>query len=380
MEGRGGDRVSKRDYYEVLGISRDAGADDIRKAYRKLARKYHPDVNKESDAEQKFKEVKEAYEVLGDEQQRARYDQFGHTEGPSGFGGGGAGFDPSDFGFDIFDMFFGGSRRANPNAPRQGSDLETRMHVEFRDAVLGKQKEIILVKPQSCDDCEGTGAKSGSEPETCSICQGKGQVETVQTTPFGRIVNRHECRNCRGSGKVVREKCSTCGGSGQVKRKVRIPVNIPPGISDGDQIRIPGEGNPGVNGGPPGDLYVTIYVKKHESFERDGYDLVCEVKLNMVQAALGDEIVVPTIDGRAKLKVPAGTQTGTEFRMRGKGIARTKGYEGDLRIRVVVETPTNLTEEQKNLLREFHRSNGEYDIHEQSDNFFNKVKKAIKGE
>jgi molecular chaperone DnaJ len=277
-------------------------------------------------------------------------------------------------------MFFGGSRRTNPNAPRQGSDLETRMHVEFKDAVLGKQKEIILVKPQSCDDCHGSGAKSGSAPETCSICQGKGQVETVQTTPFGRIVNRHECRNCRGSGKVVRDKCSTCGGSGQVKRKVRIPVSIPAGISDGDQIRIAGEGNPGVNGGPPGDLYVTIYVKKHELFERDGFDLVCEVPLSFVQVALGDEIVVPTIDGRAMLKVPAGTQTGTEFRMRGKGIQRDRGYEGDLRIRVKVITPSKLTDEQRDLLREFNQISGNFDIHEQNGNFFDKVKKAIKGE
>lgn len=370
--------MSKKDYYEILGVGRDATAEEIRKAYRRLARKYHPDVNNEPDAEQKFKEVKEAYEVLGDEQQRARYDQFGHTDGPSGFGG--SRFDPSDFGFDIFDMFFGGSKRANPNAPRQGSDLETRIHVEFKESVLGSHKEIILAKPQQCDDCHGTGAKPGSQPEVCSICQGRGQVETVQTTPFGRIVNRHECRNCRGTGKVVRDKCSTCGGSGQVKRKVRIPVKIPPGISDGDQIRIPGEGFPGVNGGPSGDLYVTVYVKKHELFERDGYDLVCEIPISFVQAALGDEVIVPTIDGRAKLKVPAGTQTGTEFRMRGKGIPRARGYEGDLRIRVKIVTPTNLSEEQKELLREFNRLSGDSVLQEQNQNFFERMRKAIKGE
>jgi molecular chaperone DnaJ len=370
--------VSKRDYYEVLGVSRTSTDEEIRKAYRRLARKYHPDVNKEADAEAKFKEVKEAYEVLGDPQKRSQYDQYGHTD-PMGNGMGG-GFGTQDFGFgDIFDMFFGGGRRANPNAPRQGADLEARMHVEFKDSIFGAKKDIIMVKAAECDDCHGSGAKPGSKPEVCSACLGKGHVESVQNTPFGRIVNRHDCQQCRGQGKIIRDKCTTCNGTGQSKRKFKIPVTIPAGIYDGEQIRINGEGNPGINGGPPGDLYVTIFVRKHDFFTRDGYDLTCQIPLTFVQAALGDEIVVPTLDGRAKLKIPAGTQTGTEFRLRGKGVPRARGYEGDLRVQVKVVTPVKLTEDQKQLLREFNRLSGEY-IHEQSDNFFTKMRKAFKGE
>jgi molecular chaperone DnaJ len=370
--------VSKRDYYEVLDVSRTSTEEEIRKAYRRLARKYHPDVNKEADAEAKFKEVKEAYEVLGDPQKKAHYDQFGHAN-PSGMGGG-AGFNGQDFGFgDIFDMFFGGGRRANPNAPRQGTDLEARMHIEFKDAIFGAQKDIIMVKAAECDVCHGNGAKAGSKPEVCSTCQGKGHVESIQNTPFGRIVNRHDCQQCRGKGKVIRDKCINCAGTGQTKKKFKIPVTIPAGIYDGEQIRITGEGNPGVNGGPPGDLYVTVFVRKHDFFAREGYDLTCQIPLSFVQAALGDEIVVPTLDGRAKLKIPAGTQTGTEFRLRGKGVPRARGYEGDLRVQVKLVTPVKLTEEQKQLLRDFNRLSGEY-IHEQNDNFFTKMKKAFKGE
>lgn len=369
--------MSRRDYYEILGVSKSASEDDIRKAYRKLARKYHPDVNKEKDAEAKFKEVKEAYEVLGDPQKRSNYDQYGTAEPGAGFGG--AGFE-QDFGFgDIFDMFFGGGRRSNPNAPRQGADQEYRIQIEFKDSIFGKNVDLLITVPDTCETCQGTGAKEGSKPETCSVCHGQGQVEVVQNTPFGRVVNRRVCQNCGGTGKIIREKCTNCGGVGRVKKKRKIPVTIPAGISDGEQIRVPGEGEPGINGGPPGDLYVTVFVKKHDFFRREGYDLTCEVPISFAQAALGDEVVIPTLDGRAKLKIPAGTQTGTEFRMRGKGVPRKHGYEGDLRVKVKVVTPTKLTEEQKNALREFNRLCGEF-ISEQNNNFFDKMKKAFKGD
>ncbi|SEN04012.1 molecular chaperone DnaJ [Lihuaxuella thermophila] len=376
--------MSKRDYYEVLGVNRDASDDEIRRAYRKLARKYHPDVNKEPDAEQKFKEVKEAYEVLSDPQKKAQYDQFGHTDptgGFGGFGGTGSGFGAQDFGFgDIFDMFFGGGRRSNPNAPRQGADLEYRLTIEFKDAVFGKNVDVVIPRTETCDTCRGTGAKPGTFPEVCSVCQGSGQAEVVQNTPFGRIVNRRVCHACGGTGKMIREKCTTCTGSGKVKRKKKINVKIPAGIHEGAQLRVSGEGEPGINGGPPGDLYITILVKSHDFFKRDGDDLTCELPITFAQAALGDEVIVPTLNGRARLKIPAGTQTGTEFRMPGKGVPRLRGYgQGDLRVKVRVVTPTKLTEEQKQALREFNRLCGEY-IHEQSNNFFDKMKKAFRGD
>ncbi|AUS09476.1 molecular chaperone DnaJ [Laceyella sacchari] len=375
--------MSKRDFYEVLGVGRNASDDEIRKAYRKLARKYHPDVNKDTDAEQKFKEVKEAYEVLSDPQKKANYDRFGHADPTGGFGGGGggAGFD-ADFGFgDIFDMFFGGGRRNNPNAPRQGADLEYRLQIEFKDAVYGKTVDVVIPRTETCDQCHGSGAKPGTKPETCSVCQGSGQTEVVQNTPFGRVVNRRICHACNGTGQLIREKCTNCSGQGQVKKKKKINVKIPAGIHEGAQLRVSGEGEPGVNGGPPGDLYITIYVKPHEFFTRDGDDLTCELPITFGQAALGDEVIVPTLNGRARLKVPAGTQTGTEFRLQGKGVPRLRGYgEGDLRVKVRVVTPTKLTEEQKEALRKFSRLCGEYINQEQSNNFFDKMKQAFRGE
>lgn len=376
--------MSKRDYYEVLGISRDASDDEIRKAYRKLARKYHPDVNKDPDAEQKFKDVKEAYEVLSDQQKKANYDRYGHADPTGGFGGGagaGTGFD-ADFGFgDIFDMFFGGGRRNNPNAPRQGADLEYRLQIDFKDAVYGKTVDVVIPRTETCDKCHGSGAKPGTKPETCSVCQGTGQTEMVQNTPFGRVVNRRICHACNGTGQLIRVKCTQCSGQGQVKKKKKINVKIPAGIHEGAQLRVSGEGERGINGGPPGDLYITIYVKPHEFFKREGDDLVCEMPITFGQAALGDELIVPTLNGRARLKVPAGTQTGTEFRLQGKGVPRLRGYgEGDLRVKVRVVTPSKLTEEQKEALRKFSRMCGEYINQEQSNNFFDKMKQAFRGD
>ena len=375
--------MSKRDYYEVLGVSKSASKDEIKKAYRKLSKQYHPDINKEAGADEKFKEIAEAYEVLSDDQKRAQYDQFGHTNPNQGFGGGGFG---GDFGGgfggfeDIFSTFFGGGggRRRDPNAPRQGADLQYTMTISFEDAVFGKETTIEIPREENCDTCKGTGAKPGSKVETCSHCSGSGQMNVEQNTPFGRIVNRTTCRHCGGTGKHIPSKCSTCSGTGKVRKRKKISVKIPAGIDDGQQLRVAGQGEPGVNGGPAGDLYVVFHVKEHEFFERDGDDVYCEVPLTFVQAALGDEIQVPTLHGKVSLKIPAGTQTGTRFRLRGKGVPNVHGRgQGDQHIIVKIITPKKLNEKQKQLLKEFAEISGE-EVDEQG--FFAKMKRAFKGE
>ncbi|THE15409.1 molecular chaperone DnaJ [Bacillus timonensis] len=376
--------MSKRDYYEVLGVSKDASKDEIKKAYRKLSKKYHPDINKEADAADKFKEITEAYDNLTDDNKRAHYDQFGHTDPNQGFGGFGGGADfGGGFGFeDIFSSIFGGgTRRRDPNAPRQGADLQYTMNLQFEEAVFGKETDIEIPREEECSTCHGSGAKPGTKPETCSHCGGSGQINVEQNTAFGRIVNRRVCHHCSGTGKFIKNKCSTCGGAGKVKKRKKIHVKIPAGIDDGQQLRVAGQGEPGVNGGPPGDLYVVFHVRSHEFFERDGDDIYCEMPLTFAQAALGDEIEVPTLHGKVKLKIPAGTQTGTNFRLRGKGVPNVRGYgQGDQHIRVRVITPTKLTEKQKQLLREFTEIGGNESPDEQHDNFFSKVKRAFKGE
>ncbi|GAA4706109.1 molecular chaperone DnaJ [Brevibacillus fulvus] len=374
----------KRDYYEVLGVSKDAGADEIKKAYRKLARQYHPDVNKAPDAEEKFKEVKEAYDVLSDSQRRAQYDRFGHQDPNQGFGGGGfGGFDTSNMGGfgDIFDMFFGGGRRANPNAPRKGSDLQYSMQIEFKEAIFGKETDVEIPREATCDTCNGSGAKPGTPVDTCKTCNGTGQQEVVANTPFGRIVNRRVCQTCEGKGKVVREKCSKCRGTGRMKIRRKIHLNIPAGVDDGAQLRVSGEGEPGVNGGPAGDLYVVLRVKPDEFFEREGNDLYCEVPINFAQAALGDEIEIPTVEERVKLKIPAGTQTGTFFRLRGKGVPYLRGNgRGDQHVKVRIVTPTKLTDRQRELLREFASLAGGSPHENDEEGFFEKMKRAFRGE
>lgn len=379
--------AEQRDYYEVLGVDKNSSADDIKKSYRKLARQYHPDVNKAADAEEKFKEVKEAYDVLSDDQKRAHYDRFGHQDPNQGFGGGGADFS-GGFG-DIFDMFFGGGggRQRDPNAPQRGNDLQYTMTIDFKEAVFGKETEITIPRSESCDTCHGSGAKPGTHPKTCTTCHGSGQQEVVQNTPFGRIANRRVCQSCRGTGKIIVDKCTTCHGEGRAKKQRRIKVNIPAGVDDGAQIRLSGEGEGGVRGGPAGDLYVVLRVRKHEFFDREGDDIYCEVPINFVQAALGDEIEIPTLTERVKLKIPAGTQTGTYFRLRGKGVPRLRGMgTGDQHIKVTVVTPTKLTDEQKELLKQFGQLSGT-DIaspkqagDEHHESIFERMKKAFRGE
>ena len=374
--------ADKRDYYEVLGLGKDASSDDVKKAYRKLARQYHPDVNKEANAEDKFKEVKEAYDVLSDEGKRSTYDRYGHIDPNQGMGGAG-GADFGGFG-DIFDMFFGGGggRQRDPNAPQRGNDLQYTMNIEFKEAVFGKETEITIPRTESCDTCHGSGAKPGTQPKTCSTCHGSGQQEVVQNTPFGRIANRRVCSTCRGSGKIIVEKCNTCYGEGRVKKQRRIKVNIPAGVDDGAQIRISGEGEGGVRGGPAGDLYIVLRVKTHEFFDREGDDIYCEVPLTFVQAALGDEVEIPTLNEKVKLKIPAGTQTGTYFRLKGKGVPKLRGIgTGDQHVKVTIVTPTKLSDEQKDLLRQFGglspqvSSSGEH-----HESIFDRMKKAFRGD
>lgn len=372
--------MSKRDYYEVLGVGREASQEEIRKSYRQLARKFHPDVNKSPDAEDKFKEVKEAYEVLSDPQKKARYDQFGHAD-PGAAGGFDGGFGGgADFGFgDIFDIFFGGGGPGrNPHAPRSGDDIQYNLNLSFKDAAFGKEMDIMIPRMEMCRTCDGGGAKPGTSPETCTTCHGSGKQERVQNTPLGRFVNRSICPTCDGEGTVIREKCSSCGGKGRKRRSRKIHIKVPAGIHDGAQLRVSGEGDAGINGGRSGDLYILIHIEPHNLFTREENDVVCELPVTFTQAALGDEVMVPTLDGRAKIRIPAGTQTETEFRLRGKGIPHLRGYgRGDQRVRVRVVTPTNLTEEQKQILRKFAKASGDY-INEKKEGFFDKLRDLYK--
>lgn len=374
--------MSKRDFYEVLGVNKDASPDEIKKAYRKLARQYHPDVNKDDPtAEGKFKEAAEAYEVLSDDQKRAQYDRFGHAD-PNQFGGGGAGGGAGfgDFG-DIFDMFFGGGGGRQRNGPQRGQDLQFQMQIDFKEAAFGTEKTIEIPRYEECDTCHGSGAKPGTNVSTCQTCRGTGQQEQVVNTPLGRMVNRTTCRTCGGSGKKIEQRCGSCHGEGKVRKRKKIEIRIPAGVDTGNRIRVSGAGELGAKGGPPGDLYVVFVVRDHEFFEREGSDVYCEVPLTFVQAALGDEIEVPTIDGKAKLRIPEGTQSGTVFRLRGQGIPilNRSGARGDQHIRITVVTPNKLNDRQKELLRELASTMGE-ETHEQSKSLFERLKSAFLGD
>lgn len=379
--------MSKRDYYEVLGVNKDATEEEIKKAYRKLARKYHPDVNKDDpQAEEKFKEVTEAYEVLSDQQKRANYDRFGHSDpnfGSGGFGGFSGGFeDMGDLG-SIFDMFFGGQRPKN--GPQKGADLQLEMEIEFTQAAFGMEKEIEIPRTETCSKCQGSGAKPGTEPVTCSVCHGTGEIKTVQNTLFGQFVNARPCNNCQGRGKVISQPCSECHGQGRVRRMRKVNVKIPAGVDSGSRLRMAGEGEDGLRGGPKGDLYIYLRVKPHKYFYREGTDIFYQTSISFVQAALGDEIEIPTLEeGKtAALKIPEGTQPETSFRLRGKGIPhiREPQIRGDMHVKVKVETPTKLTEKQKDILREFATSGGDKNSKSGSKGkrFFDKMKDALGG-
>ncbi|KGQ69769.1 molecular chaperone DnaJ [Chelonobacter oris] len=347
--------MSKRDYYEVLGVARNAEEKEIKKAYKRLAMKYHPDRNPDDkDAEGKFKEVKEAYEVLTDAQKRAAYDQYGHAAFEQG-GGAGGGFGGADFGDifgDIFSDMFGGGGRGRQRVVR-GDDLRYDLEITLEEAVKGTTKDIKINTLAECDSCHGSGAQEGSKVETCPTCHGAGRVRRQQ----GFFVTEQVCPTCHGSGKKIEKPCSKCHGDGRVHKAKSLSVKIPPGVDSGNQLRLSGEGAAGENGAPAGDLYVVIHVKDHQIFERDGNNLYCEVPISFTMAALGGEIEVPTLDGRVKLKIPAETQTGKLFRMRGKGVTSTRShYAGDLICKVIIETPVKLNEEQKTLLKQLEES------------------------
>ncbi len=355
--------MAKRDYYEVLGVAKNASEDDIKKAYRKLAMKHHPDRNQgdsAKQAEESFKEVKEAYEMLSDGQKRAAYDQYGHAgvdPNMGGFrpGGGGEGFGGFAEAFgDIFgDIFNGGQRRGGGQQVYRGSDLSYAMEISLEEAAHGKETQIRIPSWDTCETCHGTGAKPGTSPKTCSSCNGSGTVHLRQ----GFFSIQQTCPHCHGSGKVIPEPCTTCHGQGRIKRNKTLEVKIPAGINEGMRIRSAGNGEPGTNGGPPGDLYIEIRIKQHEVFERDGDDLHCTVPVPMTTAALGGQIQVPTLGGSAEIDLPEGTQHGKTFRLRGKGIKGVRSsYPGDLYCHVSVETPVKLSEHQRKLLKELDES------------------------
>ena len=384
----------KKDYYEVLGVSKTSGDEDIKKAYRKLAKKYHPDVNPDNkDAEAKFKEAAEAYEVLSDAQKRQKYDQFGHAgvdpsygagapgAGYGGFSGGG-GFGFEDLG-DIVDNFFGGgfggsTRARNPNAPIKGSDVQIDMMLSFMEAVKGVKKTVSVTRLQTCKTCSGSGAAEGYKPETCAECAGTGRVKVQQRSPFGGIMQMSRaCHRCGGKGSVIKNPCATCGGKGRVRVTKNLEVNVPAGIDDNQNFLLRGEGDSGLNGGPAGDCIVRVSVRPDAIFERDGFDIWCEIPLTYAQSTLGDEITVPTVDGKVSYTVPEGTQPGTVFRLRNKGVPYVNGRgRGDQYVRVALEVPRNLNAKQKDALKSFDGMMTEKN-YEKRKNFFNKIKNAM---
>ncbi|HBI91602.1 MAG TPA: molecular chaperone DnaJ [Terrisporobacter glycolicus] len=383
---------TKRDYYDVLGVGKSADATEIKKAYRKLAMKYHPDKNPgDKEAEEKFKEINEAYEVLSDETKRNNYDQFGH-EGVNGQGFGGAGgFGGQGFGGfddifgDIFgDMFGGGFGGGRPRrrGPERGADIRQRINISFEEAAFGKKVQVKINRSEECDECHGSGAKPGTSKKTCPTCNGSGQVQSVQRTPFGNIASTRTCATCNGEGEVIDSPCSKCHGKGSIRKTKTIEVDIPAGIDEGQMIKLSGQGELGTRGGPRGDLYIEVSVNVHQLFTREGYDVYLEMPITFAQATLGDEIQVPTLDGKVQYQVPEGTQTGTVFRLKGKGIPKLRSnVRGDQYVKVTVEIPKKLNDKQKELVRQFAKECGE-EVHERQkslsdkiDGFFKNLKK-----
>ncbi len=356
--------ADKRDYYEVLGVDKSATADEIKKAYRKITKANHPDLHPgDKECEERFKEANEAYEVLSDEEKRKKYDQFGHAafDPNAGYGGGFGGFGGFDGFGDIGDIFgdifgFGGSRTKsrNPNAPRKGENLRATVTISFEEAAFGCEKEVSVQRVETCSECKGTGCAPGTTAEICPDCKGSGTVRTTQRTPFGMAQSTGPCQKCHGSGKIIHQPCKTCRGLGKVRRQTRLKVKIPAGIDNGQTISVTGKGNDGINGGANGDLLVTVMVKTHERFEREGTSVLLEQEISFAQAALGAEIEVPTLDGKVKLTIPEGTQPGAVFRLRGKGIPFLRGGgRGDQFVSVNVVVPKTMTSAQKEKLREY---------------------------
>jgi len=372
--------MTKRDYYEVLGVPRDASPDDLKSAFRNLARQYHPDVNKGHDAEEKFKEINEAYGVLSDTDKRAAYDRFGHSgvnyQGMPDF----SSMDLSD----ILEGFFGGfggfgSRRSSPNAPRRGADLSSSIRLTFEEAVFGVEKDVEIIRDEKCATCNGSGAEPGTSPRSCPTCKGQGEVRQVHQTFLGSMVQVVTCPACSGKGEIIETPCHTCRGRGLERKTIKKPVAIPAGVDDGNQIRLTGEGQPGLNGGPNGDFYLELEVAPHKYFRRNGTDILLDVDINIAQATLGDEIKIPTVDGDVSLRIPPGTQPGKVFRLREKGVTMIrKATRGDQLVTVNVNIPTTLDAKQKELLEALGKSMGT-DIKLRERSFFDKLKDKLGG-
>ena len=374
--------MNNTEYYDRLGVSKDASQDEIKRAYRKMSKKYHPDINKEPGAEEKYKEIQEAYETLSDDQKRAAYDQYG-PDGANGFGGqggfggfdGGAGFGGFE---DIFSSFFGGGPTRNPNAPRQGDDLQYRVNLSFEEAIFGAEKEVHYNREATCKTCSGSGAKPGTSPVTCGRCHGQGIINVDTQTPLGMMRRQVTCDVCHGTGQEIKDPCQTCRGTGHEKQSHKVSVKIPAGVETGQQIRLAGQGEAGFNGGPYGDLFVIINVNPSDKFTRDGSTIYYTLNISFVQAALGDTVEVPTVHGNVEMTIPAGTQTGKTFRLKGKGAPRLRGgSQGDQLVTVKIVTPTKLNDAQKQALLAFAKASGDEKIAPQKKGFFNKVKDAL---
>ncbi|MCP5095442.1 MAG: molecular chaperone DnaJ [Chloroflexi bacterium] len=379
---------NKRDYYEVLGVGQSATKADMKKAYRRLARQYHPDVNKEANASERFKEISEAYEVLSDDDKRARYDRFGHA----GFQNGGAGFSGFDGGFgsvsDIFEEFFGagfgGGGRRRRRGPRRGADLRYDLTISFEDAVFGAEKDVDVRRPEICHGCHGTGAEVGTNPIACTSCNGSGEVRRVQQSILGSFVNVTTCPTCQGTGELIPNPCQTCDGKKQVQQTRTIKVKIPAGVDSDTQIRLTGEGGPGVDGGPAGNLFVVLQVKEHEFFQRRGDDIWLDLQINVAQAALGDDVLVPTLDGEEAITIMPGTQAGKVFRLRGKGVPKldrsgrgTHIGRGDQHVIIQVGIPKKLTDEQQQLFLDLSRTLGKEVIPKRDRGILDQLKNAL---
>ena len=373
--------AEKRDYYEVLGVSKTATEDEIKKAYRQLAKKYHPDLNPDNkEAEEKFKEVNEAYETLSDPTKRSQYDQFGHAGPQQGFGGGfgGAGFDGFGGINDIFEAFFGGGRRSggpsSSTRPRQGDDLEQTVTIDFMESINGCKRDIKINVEDECSSCGGTGAYSRKDINVCSRCHGRGSVIVEQASIFGRVQTQTACPKCGGKGQEITRKCESCSGKGRVRKNKDITITIPAGVADGMSMRLEGKGAAGYNGGPNGDLYIHVRVKKHEDFQRDGDDIYLEIPISITQAVLGDSIEVPTVYGNVTLKIPAGTQSHTKFRLKGKGAKNVRSkINGDQYVTVKIEIPTSLNSEEKSIFEQLKKTEGK-----KGESAWEKFKKKFK--